>query len=112
MTAAKRVLRYLKGTKNFALQFISNHTPNLKLYGYTDADWAGNPTDRKSISGFIFFLGAPISWKSKKQSIIATLTTEAEYTAFLDISKQALWLRQLLQDIDLIINPSKTTEDL
>jgi len=103
MTAAKRVLRYLKYSQDLGLVFRKDSdltSSNLhKLHAYTDADWAGNPQDRKSISGYVFFLGAPISWKSKRQSIIATSTTEAEFTAFLDVSKQALWLRQLLEDI-------------
>ena len=103
LTAAKQVLRYLKSTSTYGLQFSRNENsgfqgPN-KLIGFTDADWAGNPQDRKSISGYVFFLGAPVSWKSKRQTIIATSTTEAEFSAYLEVSKQALWLRQLIEDI-------------
>jgi len=118
LTAAKRVLRYLKSTITYGLQFSkdanSRRLGPYKLGGYTDADWARNPQDRKSISGYIFFLGAPVSWKSKRQAIIATSTTEAEFSAYLEISKQALWLRQLVEDIsyprDLSATPSTNSK--
>ena len=119
LTAAKRVLRYLKSTITYGLQFSkdanSRRLGPYKLVGYTDADWAGNPQDRKSISGYIFFLGAPVSWKSKRQAIIvATSTTEAEFSAYLEISKQALLLRQLVEDIsyprDLSATPSTNSK--
>ena len=65
--AAKRVLRYLKMTKELALQFNKTNS----LVGYCDADWGSNQDDRKFISGYIFmYKGAPISWSSKKQQII------------------------------------------
>ena len=118
LTAAKRVLRYLKSTITYGLQFSkdanSRRLGPYKLVVYTNSDWAGNPQDRKSISGYIFFLGAPVSWKSKRQAIIATSTTEAEFSADLKVSKQALWLRQLVEDIsyprDLSATPSTNSK--
>jgi len=93
LTAAKRVLQYLQSTSTYGLEFSKDANSGLpgsyKLIGYTDADWAGNPQVRKSISGYIFFLGAPVSWKSKRQAIIATSTIEAEFSAYLEVSKQA-----------------------
>jgi hypothetical protein len=77
-----------------------------ELVGYTDADWANDTTDRRSIGAFLFIRGAPISWNSKKQQVLATSTLEAEYTAFLNAGKEALWLRQLLSDIVNTPTPS------
>jgi len=71
----------------------------LELTSYTDADWANNTHDRRSIGSFLFLLGGPISWQSRKQSIIATSTLESEYSAFIEAVKEVLWLRQLLYDI-------------
>jgi hypothetical protein len=71
-----------------------------ELFGFSDADWANDTIDRRSVEGFVFFLSsAPISWQSRKQTILAISTLESEYTAFLEVSKEALWLRQLLHDI-------------
>lgn len=65
---AKHVLRYLHGTINLGLKYIAK---NIRFYGYTDADWAGNFADRKSTSGCCFSLGsAMISWMSRKQSLL------------------------------------------
>ena len=102
-TAAKRVLRYLKSTSTYRLQFFREENsgfrgPN-KLIGYMDADWTSNPQDQKSISRYVFFLEASVSWKSKRQAIIAISTTEAEFSAYLEVSKQALWLQQPIEDL-------------
>ena len=67
--AAKHILRYLKGAVEFGLRYTSDH--EMSLEGYTDADWAGSVTDRKSTSGCCFSLGsAVISWLSRKQSSV------------------------------------------
>jgi len=78
--AAKHVLRYLKGTSQYGLWY--RRTEGVKLYGFTDADWVGSPSDRKSTSGGIFNLGsATVSWYSRKQRLVALNTAEAEYIA-------------------------------
>ncbi|KAF9799838.1 hypothetical protein IEO21_10490 [Rhodonia placenta] len=94
--AAKRVLRYLKGTRDLRLTFgTSSHT----LVGYSDADWASQP-HRHSISGHVFlYSGGSISWSSRKQPIIALSTTEAEYISVSDTSREMLWLRSLLAEL-------------
>ena len=67
-SAAKRVLRYLKGSVNFGLIFKGSRNDRFNLRGYSDADWAGNTTDRKSIGGYCFYLNnSLISHMSKKQ---------------------------------------------
>jgi hypothetical protein len=68
--------------------------------GYSDADYAANPDDRKSISGYAFMLGgATYAWSSKKQTTVATSSTEAEYTALAHATRFAVWSRYLLDEI-------------
>ncbi|GFY95362.1 hypothetical protein Acr_10g0007470 [Actinidia rufa] len=96
--AVLRILRYVKGTLFHGLHFSSQSS--LQLYAYSDADWAGDPTDRRSTTGFCFFLGdSLISWRSKKQTLVASSSTEAEYRALADTTQELLWLRWLLQDM-------------
>ena len=74
MTAAKRILRYLKQTKDLNLTYVRN-----SIVGYSDADWAGDVQDRRSTSGNVFLLGGgAITWSSRKQSSVALSTYEAE----------------------------------
>jgi hypothetical protein len=76
LVAAKHVMRYLKGTIDYGLSYDGDH--DFTLSGYTDADWEGSVSDRKSTSGCFFSLGSTmISWKSRKQSSIALNTVEA-----------------------------------
>ena len=79
-TAAKRVLRYLKGTANHGIAFTKSESG--ECLGYSDADWAGDQEDRKSSSGYLFQMaGGPVSWKSRKQDSVALSRAEAEYIA-------------------------------
>ncbi|KAG5890504.1 hypothetical protein JTB14_016382 [Gonioctena quinquepunctata] len=79
--AIKRVLRYIKGTRDSMLIFSSTKLDNI-IEGYADADWAGDRTDCKSTTGYIFkVFGNSISWRSQKQSTVALSSTEAEYVA-------------------------------
>ena len=97
-TAVKRIMRYLKGTTNMGLMYSKNDCTNC--VGYSDADWAGDVNDRKSTSGYLFKIsGAPVSWRSKKQSCIALSTAEAEYMALSSAAQEATWLRQLTKDL-------------
>lgn len=96
---AKQVLRYLKGTPNRCLKFVKTSQP--KLVGYSDSDWAMS-NDRRSISGYAFKLcneSSMISWKSKKQTIVALSTCEAEYVALATATQEAKFLWQLLSDL-------------
>lgn len=110
LNEAKRVLRYLKGTKHLSLKLGNSNDRNLKiknLYGYADADWAQEKSDRKSNSGNIFmFNGSPISWSCKKQVSVALSSTEAEYISLADASQEAIWLRRLLKDFNLVQSDS------
>lgn len=97
MTAARRVLRYLVSTKDFQLKYT---TASSGLNGMCDADWAANVKDRRSISGYAFFFGkCLIAWKAKRQTMVALSTAEAELIACSESSREATWLRNLLQEI-------------
>lgn len=72
---------------------------------YSDADYAGDCTDRKSTSGFVFLLnGSSICWRSKKQTVVAQSTTEAEYIAMSYAVREAIWIKSVINDLicDLI----------
>jgi len=95
--AVKRVLRYVKGTSKMGLCY--NGLNPEKVVGYTDSDWAGDVSDRKSTSAYVFMMaGAAVTWSSTKQTIIATSSCEAEYVAMSATSKEAIWLTRLLKD--------------
>lgn len=94
----KRVIRYLKGTKSKRLKLNSDSKMD-QLLGYADANWAENPSDRKSNSGYVFMLfGGPISWCCRKQTCVSLSSTEAEYVALAEACQEAVCLIRLLKD--------------
>jgi len=98
LLAAKRILRYLQGTRDFGLVYKKSEKSNL--LGYTDSDYAGDRDDRKSTSGYSFMFGSgAISWSAKKQPIVTLSTTEAEFVAATACACQAIWLRRLLEKL-------------
>ena len=97
-TAVKRILRYLQGTKTHGIYFQPGNKVDFR--GDSDADWAGDHSDRKSTSGYAFILmGAPISWGSKKQSSVSLSTSEAEYIASSLAVQEGKWINHLLCEI-------------
>ena len=93
--AAKHVLKYLRGTMGYGLRYDSEC--DLKLQGFTDSDWAGCSTDRKSTLGCCFSLGSVvISWCSRKQKLVALSTAEAKYMAASSAAQEVVWLCKLL----------------
>ncbi len=99
--AAKRVLRYLKGTCSYHLRY-GGQNRHLPLSGLSDADWAGDKKDRTSISGFVWSLGGgPISWSAKKQNCVALSTTEAEYVTLTRAIQEGIWLCQSLDQFQI-----------
>jgi hypothetical protein len=98
LDAVYRILRYLKSTPGKGILF-SNHG-HLRLEAFTDADWAGSVDDRRSTSGYCTFLGGNlITWRSKKQSVVARSSAEAEYRAMAHGVCELLWLQTLLRDL-------------
>jgi len=93
-----RVLRYLRGTADRCL-FYDRDSP-LQLHAYSDATWASDPVERRSVTGYCILLGSsPIAWKSKKQSAISRSSTEAELRALATTTAEIIWLRWLLADL-------------
>lgn len=95
--AAKRVLRYLAGTRNLGLVFEKSEKD---IEAFVDADWAGDVTDRRPYTGLVTKLGnAAISWESRKQKTVALSSAEAEYLGLSNVAKEACFLRNLIGEI-------------
>ncbi len=107
----KRVLRYIRGTIDFGLKFT--YSDNFALRGFADADWAGCTDSRKSTSGEFFQIGnSAVSWRSKKQSVVALSSCEAEYVSLCSATQEVVWLRRLLKSIGFTQNqPTTICED-
>ena len=98
---ARRVLRYLKGTKSFRLHYGGARREE-ELSGMVDADWAGDKSGRALISGFVWsYGGGPISWSAKKQNCVALSSTEAEYVALTRALQEGIWLRNSLRQMEV-----------
>ena len=73
-----------------------------RFMGYTDADWAGNPIDRRSTAGYFTFVGGNlVTWKSKKQKVVALFSAEAEFRGIRSGLTGVSWLRRLMKELDL-----------
>ena len=95
INALKHVLRYLHGTVGYGLRYASGC--DMILQGFSDSDWVGCVTDRKSTSRCCFSLGSVvISWCSRKHTSVALSTIEAEYMAASTAAREVVWLRKLL----------------
>ncbi|KAA8899039.1 hypothetical protein TRICI_006407 [Trichomonascus ciferrii] len=99
-TAAKHVLRYLKGSKSWAIQYSKQ--PAFTITGYSDADWASDKNTRKSTTGYVFMLaGGPISWRSSRQPSVTLSSAETEFVALSEAVKEALWLKLVARELGL-----------
>ncbi|GJT20716.1 hypothetical protein Tco_0890653, partial [Tanacetum coccineum] len=97
LSAVKRIFRYLKGKPKLGLWYP--RVSSFDLEAYSDSDYAGANLDRKSTTGGCQFLGRRlISWQCKKQTIVATSTTEAEYVAAANCCGQVLWIQNQMLD--------------
>lgn len=96
----KRVFRYLQGTRDLGLVYSMGQ--GVILEGYTDSDWAGDVDDRRSTSAYVMLLGkGAVSWKSKRMSSVALSSTEAEYMASTEASKEVLWIKDFLWELGM-----------
>jgi len=90
------IFKYLNSTSNYKITYHGKGD----FIAYSDSDFAGDINDRKSTSGYIILMGkSPICWSSRKQSIVATSTTEAEYISTSECIKKVLWVRNLIKEL-------------
>ncbi|GAV84974.1 LOW QUALITY PROTEIN: hypothetical protein CFOL_v3_28414, partial [Cephalotus follicularis] len=105
--AVLHIVRYLKGAPGRWLIFRDRG--HLYIAGYSDADWAGCPVDRRSTSGYCVFLGENlVSWKSKKQSVVSRSSAEAEYRAMANVTGELQWIHMLLAEIGFSVTKPST----
>lgn len=98
--AILRVMRCIKGTLGFGLTFKRHQ--NLYIEAFTDADWASDVENRKSVSGtLIFVAGGPVIFRSCQQSLVALSTTEAEFIAAAETIKELIWVKTLLTELNI-----------
>lgn len=98
MQAARRVLRYLKGTIDLGIKYTKT---GKQLFAHSDADYANCKLDRKSYTGYIVVLaGGPVSWEARKQPTVALSTTEAEYMAITSAAREIMFCRQVLSEVE------------
>ena len=96
----KRVLRYLKGTMDTRLTLGGD--PTRGVIGYSDASHADDPRTGRSTTGYVFTLGdGAITWSSKRQTLVALSTTEAEYLAGTEGAKEALWIKGVMEGMGI-----------
>jgi hypothetical protein len=101
-TAAKRLLRYLKGTHEYGLTLKKPTSKTMGIHGFTDADGGGEKDTGKSTSGVLVKIGdSAIAWTSTRQKAVALSTLEAEYMAACNGSKTCLWLRNVIRDLKI-----------
>jgi hypothetical protein len=111
LEAFKRVLCYLKGTVGFGLR-LGGKDNGVDLIGWANSDWAQDPDSRRSVTGYIFDItGGSVSWASKKQPTVVLSTVEAEYMAASNATKEAIWLRVLLEDLGFSQTQATTIHD-
>ncbi|KAL5555019.1 hypothetical protein UlMin_037255 [Ulmus minor] len=99
--AAKQVMRYLQRTKDYMLTY--RRSDRLEIVGYSDLDFARCLDSRRSTSSYVFMMaGGAISWKSVKQTFIASSTMEAEFIAYYKASNQGIWLRNFITRLQIV----------
>ncbi len=96
--AAKRVLKYLSGTKNLGIKYEPSDT---KLCAYSDADFGGDIETRKSTTGYcVLYNGGAVIRKSQRQSIVTLSTMESEYVALTATAQEVVWTKKLMNELD------------
>nr|GEV85253.1 retrotransposon protein, putative, Ty1-copia subclass [Tanacetum cinerariifolium] len=102
-TAVKNNLKYLRNTKDIFLVNGGNMKRELRVSCYTDAGYLTDADNLKLQTGYVFFLNrGAVNWKSTKQSIFATSSTDDEYIAAFDASKEAVWIRKFISGLGIV----------
>jgi len=97
-----RILRYLKATPRKGLFFKKTNDKNVAIF--TDADWAGSITDRKSTSGYCTYVwGNLVTWRSKKQGVVARSSVEAEFRAMTQGICEGMWILRALKELKIVV---------
>jgi len=108
--AVQRVLRYLASTIDYKLVYGGTSEQSIKPYGFSDSNWGNDVDDRRSVTGLAFMLnGGAVCWQSKKQPTVALSSAEAEYMAASQATREAMWLRFLMEDLgfaDTVVTPT------
>ncbi|MCQ7416388.1 Ty1/Copia family ribonuclease HI, partial [Salmonella enterica] len=101
--AVYRILKYLKGTPGKGILFRRHN--HFQIEVYTDADWAGSTTDRRSTSGYCSFVGGNlVTWRSKKQNVVAKSSAEAEFRALAHGICEGIWIKRILEELKIPLN--------
>nr|GEZ45960.1 putative retrotransposon protein [Tanacetum cinerariifolium] len=102
-TAVKNILKYLRNTKDMFLVYGGNMEQELRVFCYTDAGYLTDADDLRSQTGYMFVLnGGAVDWKSTKQSIFATSSTDVEYIAAFDALKEAVWIQKFIYGLGIV----------
>lgn len=98
MKAVDRIFTYLKNDPGRGIVYSGKH--GFRLEGFVDSDFAGCEDSRRSTTGWVFTLaGGPVSWSSQRQKTVATSTMDAEYNAAAEAAKEAIWIRNFINDL-------------
>ena len=104
-SAVKRILRYVHGTLSHGLMLRRPTTSPDLLSAFSDADWAGNPDDRRSTGGHaVFYGGNLVAWSARKQATVSRSSTEAEYKALANATAELIWIQALLGELGVSQN--------
>ncbi|XP_050102735.1 uncharacterized mitochondrial protein AtMg00810-like [Malus sylvestris] len=102
--AVKRILRYLHGTLHHGILYSADQMTTRTITAFSDADWAADLNTRRSITGYVVYLGNnPVSWQSKKQCSVSRSSTEAEYKALAHTAADVAWIRGILKDLEVCL---------
>lgn len=102
LIAAKRILRYVNGTPNLGIFF--QHGP-LSFSAFSDSDWANDPFDRRSTTGFLVYLGFnPITWCAQKHDTVSRSFTESKYRTLATTVTELCWICQVLKDLGIFLS--------
>lgn len=102
--AAKRIMRFVKGTLQSGLTFYPS--TRFQIRAFSDSDWAGDPDDRRSTTGACIFVGSNlVSWTAKKQSTLSRSSSEAEYRALATTTAELRWFSYFFRELNIFLHP-------